>query len=107
MAFLLLAFYNTLALALPLFRYRSSSTYYSNGDTVMSTNFWKFTKYVYYLSFSIWTFAFISQLLSLLEIRRDVNLLVWLYVIFYFSSFVNFIIAIFYFIAYEKAYSSE
>ena len=73
----------------------------------MSTNFWKFTKYTNYVMFSVWIFAFISQLLSLLEIRRDVNIIIWTYVIFYFSSFVNFVISIFYLIAYDSAYSSE
>ena len=74
----------------------------------MSTNLWKIgSKYTNYVMFAVWLLAFISQLMSLLEIRRDVNILIWIYVVFYFGSFVDFVIAIFYFLSYEKAYSSE
>ena len=41
MAFLGLAVGNAAEIAINLFKYRSSSTYYNNGDTAMDTNWWK------------------------------------------------------------------
>ena len=58
-----------------------------------------------YIILTIWFIAAISQLMSIFDIRRDVNVLIWLYLVFYSLPVVDFIISIFYFLAYDTAYT--
>ena len=57
-AFLGLAIGNAAESALQLFRYRSSSTYYNNGDTAMDTNWWKLaSQTMNYVFLGVWGVA--------------------------------------------------
>ena len=61
MAFLGMAVGNAMESAANLFRYRSSSTYYANGDTAMDTNWWKMaSQTMNYVTLSVWSIAAVT-----------------------------------------------
>ena len=106
MAFLGLAVGNAAEIATNLFRYRSSSTYYANGDTAMDTNWWKLaSQTMNYISLGVWGTAALTQLFATLGFMADINLLVWMYVVFLLGMLAAGITGAFYSLAYDKAYS--
>ena len=106
MAFLGLAVGNTAEIAMNLFKYRSSSTYYNNGDTAMDTNWWKLgSQTMNYVSLGVWGLAAITQLLSTFGMAADINLLVWMYVVFFLGMFAAAATGAFYALAYDTAYT--
>ena len=105
-AFLGLAMGNAVEIALNLFRYRSSSTYYESGDTAMDTNWWKLaSQTMSYVTLSVWGLAAITQLLATFGIMADINLLVWMYVVFFVGMLATGVTGAFYSLGYDKAYS--
>ena len=108
MAFLGLAIGNAAEIAMNLFRYRSSSTYYSNGDTAMDTNWWKLaSQTMNYVSLGVWGLAALTQLFSVLGFAADINLLVWMYVVFLLGGLATGLTGAFYSLAYDKAYEES
>ena len=66
--------------ALELFRYRSATDYYANGDTVFgsTSNYWEMSHLVAnYFYLGMGGLAFFTQLLTLFGIGAEVNLFVW------------------------------
>merc|ERR1712079_660989 len=62
---------------LELFRYRSASTYYDDGN-ISSTNWWKLANLIEgYASLSIAGILTISQLLSMFGVGASVNMMLW------------------------------
>ena len=79
MAFLGVAIGQFTMIALNTFRYKSSSTYYDNGD-VLGTNWWKYSNQLSaYSGLVLWGTATFTQLMSVLDLEAFVslNLLVW------------------------------
>ena len=106
LAFLGLAIGNTAEIAMNLFKYRSSSTYYNNGDTAMDTNWWKLaSQTVNYVSLGVWGLAALTQLLATFGVAADLNLLVWMYVVFFLGMFAAAATGTFYSLAYDTAYT--
>ena len=68
--------------AATLFRYRTASDYYSNGD-ILSYNFWKLAALIFdWGGLSLWGIAFLSQLLSFIGgFFASLNLFVWYYIV--------------------------
>ena len=65
---------------LELFRYRSATDYYSNGDTVFgsTSNYWQLSHLVAeYFYLGMGSLAFFTQLLTLFGIGAEINLFVW------------------------------
>ena len=106
MAFLGLAIGNTAEIAMNLFKYRSSSTFYANGDTAMDTNWWKLaSQTMNYVSLGVWGLAALTQLFSTFGMMADLNLLVWMYVVFLIGMLATGVTGAFYSLAYDKAYT--
>ena len=77
--FFVTAMMSTLSIAAVLFRYRSSSTYYDDGD-VLGTNYWKLANvYGSYFWLGAFGIATVTQLLAFFGIANSVNLAVWIY----------------------------
>jgi len=79
MTFLGMAIETGLMAGLELFRYRSASTYYDDGN-ISSTNWWKLANLIEgYASLSIAGILTISQLLSMFGVGASVNMMLWGY----------------------------
>ena len=75
--FFVTAMMNTIGIAYSLFRYRSSSTYYDDGD-VLGTNYWKYANvYSSYFWLGAFGLATITQLLAFFGIANAINIAVW------------------------------
>ena len=103
--FFIVALTNTMLTADSLFRYRSSSTYYDDGD-VLGTNYWKLANQ---LSGYFWLGAFgiatITQLLAMYGVANGINLGVWIYGLEMFGGLVGLVTSIMMFLGYDKAYT--
>ena len=78
--YLLTAMSLTAHAALQQFRYRSSDTYYSAGDSLGSQNFWQLLNNVWnYFTIAYMGIASLTQLLSMLGIAAEINVMVWMY----------------------------
>ena len=102
--FLVVGLVHTAAIGLKMFRYRSASTYYDNGD-VLGTNYWK---YASQLSGYFWLagmgIATVTQLLSMFGIANEINLLVWTVGLGGIGELVSLVTSILMFLAWDKAY---
>ena len=98
---------NAMESAMNLFRYRSSSTYYTNGDTAMDTNWWKLaSQTMNYVELGVWGVAAVTQLLATFGMMNDINLLVWMYVVGVVGGLTTGLMGIFYELAYDTAYTN-
>jgi hypothetical protein len=81
LAFLGLAVEHGLMAGLELFRYRSSSTYYDDADTIgMSQNWWKYANLAeQWTALVLGGVLTISQLLSMFGVGASVNMMMWGY----------------------------
>ena len=78
--YLLTALSLTVHAALQQFRYRSSDTYYSAGDSLGSQNFWQLLNNTWNLfTIGFMGIATLTQLLSMLGIAAEINVMVWMY----------------------------
>jgi len=99
---------NAMESAMNLFRYRSSSTYYTNGDTAMDTNWWKLaSQTMNYVELGVWGVAAVTQLLATFGMMNDINLLVWMYVVGVVGGLATGLMGIFYELAYDTAYTNS
>ena len=98
---------NAMDSAVNLFRYRSSSTYYNNGDTAMDTNWWKLaSQTMNYVLLGVWGVAAITQLLATFGIANDLNLMVWMYLVGVVGGISTAVMGAFYELAYDTAYTN-
>ena len=64
--------------ALDLFRYRSSSTYFDAGD-ITGTNYWRLSYQIgAYGGLASWIVLAISQLISMFGYGNEMNLMLWM-----------------------------
>jgi len=95
----------TVGIALQLFRYRAQSDFYSDGDIVLGTNYWRIANYIRgYGGLAIWSLAALTQLLSVASIANDVNMVVWQYGVGYSGTLLEFVAFMFDYAAYDVAY---
>jgi len=79
LAFLGMAIETGLMAGLELFRYRSASTYYDDGN-ISATNWWKLANMIeQYAGLSLAGILTISQLLSMFGVGASVNMMLWGY----------------------------
>ena len=80
MKYLMTAGFTTLGAALTYLRYRSDSTFYASGDTVLSSNYWEQANMVRHPSrIAIFGILFITQLLSMVGVMPEINMMAWHY----------------------------
>ena len=103
--FFVTAMMSTLFTAASLFRYRSSSTYYDDGD-VLGTNYWKLANvYGSYFWLGAFGIATVTQLLAFFGIANGLNLAVWIYGLEMLGGLVGLATSIAMLLGYDTAYS--
>ena len=103
--FFFVAVANLISMYLTMFRYRSSSTYYSSGD-VLSTNYWQMAnEYGTYFWMGAMGIAAITQFLAIFGIANEINLLVWMVGLEGIGGMVSLATSIMLFMAYDEAYT--
>ena len=103
--FFVTAMMSSLAIAASLFRYRSSATYYDDGD-VLGTNYWKLANvYGGYFWLGAFGLATVTQLLALFGIGNEINVAVWIYGLEVVGGFVTLATSIAMLIGFDSAYT--
>jgi len=90
--------------ALHVFRNRSAAGFYDDGDFA-GTNFWKVSNFVGgYGGLFVWSFAALTQMLSLFGMATEVNTMVWQYGVGYTGAMVAMLAGLSNLLASEFAY---
>ena len=77
--FFVTALMSSLGIAASLFKFRSSTTYYDDGD-VLGTNYWKMANvYSSYFWLGAFGLATLTQLLAFFGVANEINIAVWIY----------------------------
>lgn len=97
---------NAGSMAVQLFRYRSASDYYDDGDILGDTNYWQLGNQIgSYFWLGAFSTAAITQLLAIFGIANGINLLVWMILLGGIGGLVNLVTSIIAMMGYDKAYT--
>jgi len=104
-AFTMVSFSAIFSILMQNLRYRSAADFYDAGDFTGGTNYWKVANYInFYAGAGIWTLAFLSQLLSWLEIGVEGVFFVWIWFVGAVWPLFSVIVHALLFFAYDLAY---
>ena len=96
---------NAAGLAAKIFRYRSATDYYDDGDVLGDTNYWQLSNQIGgYFWLGAFSTAAVTQLLSIFGIANGINLMVWMILLAGIGGLVNLVTSIIALMAYDYAY---